>query len=76
MRTALQELKDKFMEAGTLADWMDDAFDEAIQKEKQQIIDAANNILDAKTNPKGIGGQLLQAKYYDGEDYYRKTFNK
>jgi len=29
-KTAMQQLKDKFMEAGTLADWMDEAFDEAI----------------------------------------------
>ena len=33
-KTAMQELKDKLMESGCLADWMDDAFDEAIEKEK------------------------------------------
>jgi len=32
--TPLQELKDKFMEAGVLSDWMDDLFDEMIAKEK------------------------------------------
>jgi hypothetical protein len=40
MKTAMQKIKEKFMEAGALADWMDDAFDEVIEKEKQQISDA------------------------------------
>jgi len=32
--TPLQELKDKFMEAGVLSDWMDDLFDEMIAKDE------------------------------------------
>lgn len=33
--TPIQALKNKFMEAGALSDWMDDAFDEALIHEKE-----------------------------------------
>jgi len=73
MKTALQELKDKFMEAGTLADWMDDAFDEAIEKEKQQIIYAYDKGSTDWCNydPERHGNQ-----HPLGKDYYNQTFNK
>jgi hypothetical protein len=65
MKTAIQILKDRFMEAGTLADWMDNAFDEAIEKQKQQIINAYDS------------GQLdWDGELYEtSEDYYNKIFN-
>ena len=62
MKTAMQELKDLFMEAGTLADWMDDAFDEYTEKEERQIIDAFN------------AGDMNFTTYVMGKDYYNKTF--
>lgn len=60
-KTAMQELKDKLMESGCLADWMDDAFDEAIEKEKQQIIDAYEK------------GDKYKFEI-PGEDYYTQTY--
>ncbi len=62
-KTAMQELKDKLMESGCLADWMDDAFDEAIEKEKQQIIDACKEF-----------GNLNGVDETDFETYYNQTY--
>jgi len=70
MKTAMQELIDYMKTYFHLTDDSLEMFDKALEKEKEQIIDAYEN---------GVGDENernLSGKFTNAEEYYNQTYNQ
>jgi hypothetical protein len=82
MKTAIQELEDKLKDnlkwIVMNADYelMDKLFSQALEKEKEQIIDFSIGAYQNISRMKGVPENLISENKIIFEEYYNKTYNK